>query len=113
MRVWLCEDFAGFVLRRFFVLKACKYGFEVVALSEQPRRSRRRWTALWSAVWGGIILIALGYLLMLFFQNKTTVDLSKSETWNEFFLQFGPVFVILVGVLVIGNGIIQWYISEQ
>jgi uncharacterized integral membrane protein len=79
---------------------------------QQQLRRRRRWAELWSAIWGGAILIILGYWLMVFMQNKTAEELSRGATWQPFLTQFGPVFIILLGVLVIGHGLIQWYMKE-
>jgi uncharacterized integral membrane protein len=79
---------------------------------QQQSRHGRRWAQLWSAIWGGTILIILGYWLLVFIQNKTAEELSLGATWQPFLTQFGPVFIILLGVLVIGHGLIQWYAKE-
>lgn len=57
-------------------------------------------------------VILLGYWLIVLFQNKTVEELSREEPWRTFFTQSGPVFIILLGMLVIGYGLIQWYLKE-
>lgn len=82
--------------------------YELKVMSESVKR--KNWGALWSGVWGGIILIAFSYML---WQKLLERDISEPKFWQEFGQQFLPIFFVLIGILVIGSGIIQWYLGPS
>jgi len=66
--------------------------------------SRRRWSALWGAICGGLFLIVVGYLLLIVFEKYGEFSI---EAW-EVLAHYWPVFLVLLGVWIIGGGIIRW-----
>ena len=70
---------------------------------------KRRWSALWSAVWQGILLIVVGYLLWIITMKEEGFSLDVLWTLIQ---QYWPILLILVGIWVVGSGVIRWYTGE-
>jgi len=69
----------------------------------------RRWSALWSAIWQGILLIVVGYLLWIITMKEGGFSLNVLWILIQ---QYWPIFLILVGIWVVGSGVIRWYTGE-
>ena len=81
-------------------------------MTEQSSVKRRKdWHALWSGVWGGLSLIIIGYV---FWQAWTALpeDERFSRRAVELLVGYWPLFLVLIGVSVVGSGIIRWFEGE-
>jgi len=81
-------------------------------MAEQSTVERRRdWQALWNGVWGELSLIIIGYV---FWQVWITLpeDQRFSQRALELLISYWPVFLVLIGITMVGGGVIRWYEGE-
>jgi len=81
-------------------------------LTEQTSVKRKRdWQALWSGVWGGLSLIIIGYVFW-----QVWIALPEDQRFSrralELLISYWPVFLVLIGVSMVGSGVIRWYEGE-
>jgi len=78
-------------------------------MTEQTSVKRRRdWQALWNGVWSGTSLIIIGYIFW-----QVWIALPENQRFSgralELLISYWPVFLVLIGISMVGSGVIRWY----